>query len=107
MQCKFGCDYLTGWLAGRLTGWLTEWLAGKVDLQYVHIDPLKVDFSKIADLMSTPYAERFHILPLEVRGSEVVIATSEPFLVEWIPEMERVLRRNIRRVLANPVIAEV
>jgi len=24
--------------------WLTEWLAGKVGLQYFHIDPLKINF---------------------------------------------------------------
>ena len=82
---------------------LSEWLAGKVDLAYARIDPLKVDFSKIADLMSVNYATRFRILPVEVTAGEVVIATSEPFLVEWIPEMQRIWRRDVRRVFANPV----
>ena len=33
---------------------------------------------------------------------EVVIATSEPYLVEWLPEMQRMWRRDVRRVFANP-----
>ena len=81
---------------------LSEWLATKVDLGYARIDPLKVDFSKIADLMSVNYATRFRILPIEISGTEVVIATSEPYLVEWIPEMQRIWRRDVRRVFANP-----
>ena len=83
--------------------WLTQWVARKTQLEYLHIDPLKIDFSKIADLMSTTYAARFRLLPIEVRADEVLIATSEPFLVEWVPEMERLLRRRIRRVMSNPV----
>ncbi|MGI9025036.1 MAG: GspE/PulE family protein [Burkholderiaceae bacterium] len=81
---------------------LSEWLATKVALPYARIDPLKVDFSRIADLMSVSYATRFRILPIEIKSNEVVIATSEPYLVEWIPEMQRIWRRDVRRVFANP-----
>ncbi len=81
---------------------LSEWLAAKVGLPYARIDPLKVDFSRIADLMSVSYATRFRILPIEIKTNEVVIATSEPYLVEWLPEMQRMWRRDVRRVFANP-----
>ena len=81
---------------------LSEWLATKVGLPYARIDPLKVDFSRIADLMSVSYATRFRILPIEIKSNEVVIATSEPYLVEWLPEMQRIWRRDVRRVFANP-----
>ena len=81
---------------------LSEWLAKRVGLPYVHVDPLKVDFSRVADTMSSSYANRFRILPIEVTAKEVVIATSEPLATEWLPEMERILRRPIKRVVANP-----
>ena len=35
---------------------LTEWLAGKVGLDYLHIDPLKIDFTGVTDVMSSAYA---------------------------------------------------
>jgi general secretion pathway protein E len=82
---------------------LTQWLAGRSGLEYLRIDPLKVDVGKVADTMSAGYAERHRVLPVQVTGSEVVVATAEPFLVDWVDEVERQSRRTVRRVLANPV----
>ena len=81
---------------------LTEWLAGHVGLEYFHIDPLKIDFSIVADIMSNDYATRFGILPVLVTASEVVIATSEPFLRDWEKVLKQTLRKSIRRVVASP-----
>ena len=82
---------------------LTEWLAGRVGLEYIHIDPLKIDFSKVTDIMSSDYAERFGILPVQVTAHEVVVATSEPFMREWEKVLAPMLRKDIRRVIATPV----
>ncbi|MCX7230979.1 MAG: ATPase, T2SS/T4P/T4SS family [Burkholderiales bacterium] len=82
---------------------LTAWLAERTGLEHAHIDPLKVDFAKVADVMSSSYATRFDILPLEVRTGEVVIATCEPMLDEWVEELSALLRRRIVRVVASPV----
>jgi len=81
---------------------LTEWLAQRAALPYLRIDPLKVDISKIGDLMSTSYAERHRILPVAASSEEVTIATSEPFDRGWVPEMERMLRRPISLVVSSP-----
>ncbi|OIN93177.1 MAG: type II secretion system protein E [Comamonadaceae bacterium CG1_02_60_18] len=81
---------------------LTQWLAGHVGLAYLRIDPLKVDIGKLADAMSPAYAERHRILPVQVGAHEVVVATAEPFVSDWVGEVERQLRRSVRRVLANP-----
>jgi len=62
---------------------LTEWMAKKVGLEYLHIDPLKIDFTNLVDLMSIDYANRFAIMPIRIDGNEVVVATSEPFLRDW------------------------
>ena len=82
---------------------LTEWLAGRTGMEYYHIDPLKINFSAVTDIMSNHYAGRFKILPVEVTTREAVIATSEPFLKEWEKELTQILRLEIRRVLANPL----
>ena len=82
---------------------LTEWLAGRLGLEYLHIDPLKIDFTGVADVVSSAYAGRFAILPVQVTTREVVIATAEPFLREWEVELKPILRKEIRRVLANPL----
>jgi general secretion pathway protein E len=82
---------------------LTAWLAERAGLEHAHIDPLKVDFAKIAEVMSSTYATRFDILPLEVRSGEVVIATCEPMFDEWVDELSALLRKRIVRVIASPV----
>jgi general secretion pathway protein E len=81
---------------------LTQWLAGRCGLDYLRIDPLKVDVGKVADTMSAAYAERHRVLPVQVTTSEVVVATAEPYLTDWVDEVERQSRRTVRRVLANP-----
>ncbi|HEY5762451.1 MAG TPA: GspE/PulE family protein [Rhodocyclaceae bacterium] len=81
---------------------LTEWLADKVGLEYFHIDPLKIDFSAVTDVMSNAYATRFRILPVLVTTKEVVIATAQPTVREWERELQPILRKEIRRVIANP-----
>jgi len=82
---------------------LTEWMAPRVGLEYLHIDPLKIDFSSVTDLMSNDYAGRFSILPLQVTASEVVLATAEPFLREWEKVVKHISRKEVRRVLASPL----
>ncbi len=83
--------------------WLTQWLAGKVKLPFFRIDPLKIDFTKVADVMSATYATRFNILPVELTPDELVIATAEPFRIEWEMEIAKIARRKIRLVVANPL----
>ena len=82
---------------------LAEWLAGKVGLDYYHIDPLKIDFTAVTDVMSSAYATRFGILPVQVTAREVVVVTTEPYLREWEKEIQPIIKKSIRRVVANPV----
>ena len=81
---------------------LCEWLAGRVGLPFLRIDPLKVDVGRVADAMSAAYAERHKVLPVQVTPTEVVVATAEPGLTDWIPEVERQSKRSVRLVVANP-----
>jgi len=82
---------------------LTKFLAQCAKLAYLRIDPLRVDAGQVAEVMSAQYAERHRVLPLQVTPTEVVVATSEPFVDEWVGEVERQSKRQVRRVVANPV----
>ncbi len=81
---------------------LTEYVARRSGLAYLRIDPLKVDVGRVADAMSANYAERHKVLPVQVTPQEVVVATAEPFIDDWVAEVERQSRRSVRRVMANP-----
>lgn len=82
---------------------LTEWLAGHCGMPYLRIDPLKVDVGRVADVMSITYAERRRALPLQFGLNEVTVATSEPFDLGWVPEIEAHTRKALKMVLASPL----
>lgn len=82
---------------------LAEWLAQKVGLDFYHIDPLKLSFGSIGTLVSKAYAERLRILPIKVSEKEVTIATAEPYFIDWISDLERILKQKIKLVMANPI----
>ena len=82
---------------------MAQWLAGRAGLGYLRIDPLKVEVGKVADTMSAVYAERHKVLPVQVTPTEVVVATSEPFITDWIPEVERQAKRSVRLVVSSPL----
>jgi len=81
---------------------LTEWLAHHVDMPYFRVDPLKIDVAGVTSVMSHAYASRFRILPVKVDENSVMVATSEPYVREWVKELTHVSRRKIRRVITNP-----
>jgi len=81
---------------------LAQWLAQWSGLPYLHVDPLKINFSAVTEVMSNTYAARFRILPVEVKPHEVTIATAEPFQRAWEAELRPILKKDIRRVIANP-----
>ena len=76
---------------------LTQYVAGRCGLRYLRIDPLKVDVGRVADAMSASYAERHRVLPVQVTPHEVVVATAEPFITDWVAEVERQSKLSVRR----------
>ncbi|MCC7485551.1 MAG: type II/IV secretion system protein [Burkholderiales bacterium] len=82
---------------------LTQWLAERSGLPYLHIDPFKIDFAAVTKVMSSAYAERFKILPVEVTNRVATIATAEPNIRSWEESLKQVLRLEVRRVIANPL----
>nr|WP_216294079.1 GspE/PulE family protein [Delftia acidovorans]MCA1068519.1 Type II secretion system protein E [Delftia acidovorans] len=82
---------------------LTQYLAARSGMAYLRIDPLRVDAGRVGEIMSASYAERHKVLPVQVSPQEVVVATAEPFIDDWVAEVERQARRKVRRVLASPL----
>jgi len=82
---------------------LTEWLAAKAGLPYLKIDPMKINAAIVTQAVSHAYAQRHRILPVAVAPGEVTFATAEPFDQAWASDLSQMLRREIHRVVANPL----
>tara|TARA_R110002020_G_scaffold131108_3_gene293182 strand:- start:13647 stop:15446 length:1800 start_codon:yes stop_codon:yes gene_type:complete len=81
---------------------LSRWLAVEADQPFYRIDPLKINVAAVTPLMSFAFAQRHKILAVEVSEREVVIASAQPFVSSWEANLVHVLKREIRRVVANP-----
>ena len=81
---------------------LTQILAKRSGLPYMRIEPLKADFGKVDEGMSSAYAERHQVLPLKISPTDMLVATSQPFMTEWVAEVERQSRRKVSLVVSNP-----
>jgi len=81
---------------------LLTWLGEKSGQGVYQIDPLKINLGAITEVMSQAFAQRHRILAVEVGNDEVVIASSEPDISAWEGNLEHVLRKPVRRVLADP-----
>ena len=81
---------------------LLAWLGARTGQAVFQIDPLKINVTAVAEVMSRAFAERHRILAVEVSEEEVVIASGEPWVCSWEDNLEHVLRKRIRRVLADP-----
>ncbi|MFV8818964.1 GspE/PulE family protein [Haliea sp. E17] len=81
---------------------LLGWLARRCGQPVYSIDPLKINVSAVAEVMSRAFAERHRILAVEVRDNDVLIASAEPWIRGWEGNLEHVLRKRVMRVLADP-----
>lgn len=82
---------------------LCEWLAQLAGIEFYVIDPLKADVATLTKVMSQEFATRNKILAVGVTDTEVVIGTDQPFMTDWVANLENGLApKKIRRVFLNP-----
>ncbi|QNK03529.1 GspE/PulE family protein [Dyella telluris] len=82
---------------------LTEWLARHAQLPYLKIDPMKINVAAVTQVVSRAYAERHRILPVAVAPGEVTFASCEPFDSSWAADLSHMIRRDVKRVVSNPI----
>lgn len=81
---------------------LTAWLADKAELMIYHIDPMKIPVADVTEVMSFQFAKRHGLLCVDVKADYVVIAVTQPYANGWVEQLEQLVRRDIRRVIALP-----
>ena len=81
---------------------LCQWLASRAELEFVVLDPLKINVPAVTAEMSFAYAQRYGILCVKVNATELVVATAEPFDRSWIESLEQTSKKIVRPVIARP-----
>ncbi len=86
--------------------YLAQWFAEKNNMPFVEFDPLNLDVDSITSVMSQAFAKRHKILAYKVTDKDVLIATAEPHVSQWVNGLQHILRKNIKRVFASPIAIE-
>ncbi len=82
---------------------LNEWICQKADMERVRIDPLKVDVPSVTKIMSFEYAKNHYILPVEVKDTQVVMGTDQPFYQDWQDNIRQIIKpKTIKTVYVSP-----
>ncbi len=81
---------------------LCEWFARTLDLEYFHIDPLNIDIGAVTQVMAPQYAKQNGLLAVATSTDSVTLAVKNPLDLSWKPNLEGLLRKDIKVVFANP-----
>ena len=83
--------------------YLSEWLAKKANIPLYVIDPLKADVALLTGVMSQEFAFKNKILAVDVQPQQVLIATAQPFMQDWLSNLaQSVAPKKVQLVMLNP-----
>ena len=81
---------------------LADWMAQKARMTLFHIDPMKVPVAESTAVMSYAFAKRHGLLCVNVTADVVTIAVTEPFMSDWVGQLQQIVRKEIKKVFALP-----
>ena len=81
---------------------LGRWLGDLYALDFVSINPLKIDTAKVTQVMAFNFANLHDILCVGVSDSEMVVATANPESQQWVSSLEQTTNKRVKRVVAFP-----
>lgn len=82
---------------------LCEWFAKSISVDYFYIDPLNIDIAAVTKVIASDYAKRHGFLAVKSTPDRVTLAVKNPLDLSWKDDLEKLLRREIDVVFANPL----
>ena len=76
-------------------------IAADAGLDYVRIDPLRLNADLIEAKISRPFALRHRMLPLQMHDAQLQVACANPFDLEAIDSMRRLIGSDMSLVVAS------
>ncbi len=79
---------------------LAQLLAQAAELPYKKIDPLELDMGLVTKTLPKGFAERHHMLPIERKGDQLIVAIPDPFDTQALDEFALASGRNVTAVVS-------
>ena len=76
-------------------------VAEELNLEYLKIDPLKLNADIVTGVFSRPFARSHIVIPIDIKDGTISIAINNPFDMELIENVKRITGYNTRIILAS------
>jgi general secretion pathway protein E len=80
---------------------VTELIAQAAGIEYIKIDPLKLELDVVTDQIPRAFALKNLVVPIDEKESVVTIAVADPFNIRPIEDLQHALGIQIKRILAS------
>lgn len=80
---------------------VTELIAQASGMEYIKIDPLKLDLDVVTDQIPRAFALKNLVVPIDEKDGVVTIAVADPFNVRPIEDLQHALGIKIKRIIAS------
>jgi general secretion pathway protein E len=80
---------------------ITELIAQASGMEYIKIDPLKLELDVVTDQIPRAFALKNLVVPIDEKEGVVTIAVADPFNVRPIEDLQHALGIQIKRIFAS------
>lgn len=80
---------------------VTELVAQASGMEYIKIDPLKLELDVVTDQIPRAFALKNLVVPIDAKEGLVTIAVADPYNVRPIEDLQHALGIKIKRILAS------
>lgn len=80
---------------------ITELIAQSAGIEYIKIDPLKLELDVVTDQIPRAFALKNLVVPIDEKEGVVTIAVADPFNLRPIEDLQHALGIQIKRILAS------
>ncbi len=80
---------------------ITRLIAERLQLPYVHLDPLQLDYKLVTESFGGPFAERHLVIAVEDTPDFITVAVADPWDTELLRSIARVKGKPARAVVST------
>jgi general secretion pathway protein E len=80
---------------------ITEVIAADSGLEYLKIDPLKLNLDVVTSKVPRPFAQKHLVVPVGEKGGVLTLAVADPYNLEAIESLKHTARLNVSLVLSS------
>ena len=80
---------------------IVKMIAEELNLEYLKIDPLKLNADIVTGVLSRPFARSHIVIPIDIKDGTISIAIHNPFDMELIENVKRITGYNTKIILSS------